>query len=134
MYDLMKQVDPNQTYRNIQELYHIPWDPLTELIQNSVRACQDRLDQDLSYDMGSITIEIDHANHSIKVTDDGVGFTDLCYLGANRSTRSDFTSSTSSVQESGFGMGLERVVAWICGLSHIRETIPFARTMTRLNP
>ena len=39
-----------------------------------------------------------------------------------------------SVSHSGFGMGLERVVAWICGLSHIRETIPFARTMTRLNP
>jgi len=39
-----------------------------------------------------------------------------------------------SVPHSGFGMGLERVVAWICGLSHIRETIPFARTMTRLNP
>ena len=39
-----------------------------------------------------------------------------------------------SVPHSGFGMGLERVVAWICGLSHIRETIPFARTMGRLNP
>jgi len=39
-----------------------------------------------------------------------------------------------SVQHSGFGMGLERVVAWVCGISHIRETIPFARTMTRLNP
>jgi asparaginyl-tRNA synthetase len=39
-----------------------------------------------------------------------------------------------SVPHSGFGMGLERVVAWVCGLSHIRETIPFARTMTRLNP
>ena len=39
-----------------------------------------------------------------------------------------------SVPHSGFGMGIERVVAWICGLSHIRETIPFARTMTRLNP
>tara|TARA_B100000941_G_scaffold181410_1_gene130166 strand:- start:16343 stop:17635 length:1293 start_codon:yes stop_codon:yes gene_type:complete len=39
-----------------------------------------------------------------------------------------------SVPHSGFGLGLERVVAWICGLSHIRETIPFARTMTRLNP
>ena len=39
-----------------------------------------------------------------------------------------------SVPHAGFGMGLERVVAWICGLSHIRETIPFARTMTRLNP
>tara|TARA_Y100001970_G_scaffold101006_2_gene126874 strand:- start:1427 stop:2719 length:1293 start_codon:yes stop_codon:yes gene_type:complete len=39
-----------------------------------------------------------------------------------------------SVPHAGFGMGLERVVAWICGLSHIRETVPFARTMTRLNP
>lgn len=39
-----------------------------------------------------------------------------------------------SVPHSGFGMGLERVVAWLCGLTHIRETIPFARTMGRLNP
>jgi asparaginyl-tRNA synthetase len=39
-----------------------------------------------------------------------------------------------SVQHAGFGMGIERVVAWICGLSHIRETIPFARTMSRLTP
>ena len=39
-----------------------------------------------------------------------------------------------SVPHSGFGMGLERVVAWICGISHIRETVPFARTMTRINP
>ena len=35
---------------------------------------------------------------------------------------------------SGFGMGIERVVAWVCGLSHIRETIPFPRTIYRLNP
>ena len=39
-----------------------------------------------------------------------------------------------SVPHSGFGMGLERVVAWLCGLTHIRESIPFARTMGRLNP
>jgi len=39
-----------------------------------------------------------------------------------------------SVPHSGFGMGLERVVAWICGISHIRETVPFARTMTRITP
>ena len=39
-----------------------------------------------------------------------------------------------SVPHSGFGMGIERVVAWICGISHIRETIPFARTMSRINP
>jgi len=39
-----------------------------------------------------------------------------------------------SVPHSGFGLGLERVVAWICGLSHLREAIPFPRTLNRLNP
>lgn len=39
-----------------------------------------------------------------------------------------------SVPHSGFGIGLERSVAWICGLEHIRETIPFPRTINRLNP
>jgi asparaginyl-tRNA synthetase len=34
----------------------------------------------------------------------------------------------------GFGLGLERTVAWICGLPHVRETIPFARLMNRLRP
>lgn len=34
----------------------------------------------------------------------------------------------------GFGMGLERVVAWLCGLSHVREAAPFARTMARVAP
>ena len=39
-----------------------------------------------------------------------------------------------SVPHSGFGLGLERVVAWVCGTKHIRETIPFPRTMARLDP
>ena len=39
-----------------------------------------------------------------------------------------------SVPHSGFGLGLERVVAWICGTKHIRDSIPFPRTMTRLDP
>ena len=39
-----------------------------------------------------------------------------------------------SVPHSGFGMGIERVVAWICNLPHLRETIPFPRTIGRLNP
>lgn len=39
-----------------------------------------------------------------------------------------------SVPHSGFGMGLERVVAWIAGLEHVRETIPFARTLNRVWP
>jgi asparaginyl-tRNA synthetase len=39
-----------------------------------------------------------------------------------------------SVPHAGFGMGIERVVAWICGLDHVRETIPFARTLNRIYP
>ena len=38
------------------------------------------------------------------------------------------------VPHAGFGMGIERAVAWICGLEHVRETIPFARTLTRIYP
>jgi asparaginyl-tRNA synthetase len=39
-----------------------------------------------------------------------------------------------SVPHAGFGLGVERTVAWICGLHHVRETIPFARLMHRLYP
>ena len=39
-----------------------------------------------------------------------------------------------SVPHAGFGMGVERVVSWICGLDHVRETIPFARTLHRIYP
>ncbi|HTO95762.1 MAG TPA: asparagine--tRNA ligase [Myxococcales bacterium] len=39
-----------------------------------------------------------------------------------------------SVPHSGFGLGVERTVAWICGLHHVRETIPFPRMMERLSP
>jgi asparaginyl-tRNA synthetase len=39
-----------------------------------------------------------------------------------------------SVPHGGFGMGIERAVAWICGLEHVRETIPFARMLNRLYP
>ncbi len=39
-----------------------------------------------------------------------------------------------SVPHSGFGMGIERCVAWICGLEHVRETIPFPRMLYRLKP
>lgn len=39
-----------------------------------------------------------------------------------------------SVPHAGFGMGIERCVAWICGLTHIRETIPFPRTIYRIKP
>ncbi|MEA3407129.1 MAG: asparagine--tRNA ligase [Chloroflexota bacterium] len=39
-----------------------------------------------------------------------------------------------SVPHSGFGLGIERTVAWICGLHHIRQTIPFPRTLGRIYP
>jgi asparaginyl-tRNA synthetase len=39
-----------------------------------------------------------------------------------------------SVPHGGFGMGVERAVAWICGLEHVRETIPFPRMLYRLYP
>jgi asparaginyl-tRNA synthetase len=39
-----------------------------------------------------------------------------------------------SVPHAGFGMGIERVVAWICGIPHVRETIPFPRMLERLTP
>lgn len=39
-----------------------------------------------------------------------------------------------SVPHSGFGLGLERTVSWICGLDHVRETIPFARMIYRNTP
>jgi asparaginyl-tRNA synthetase len=39
-----------------------------------------------------------------------------------------------SVPHSGFGLGVERTVAWICGIDHIRETIPYPRTINRVYP
>src|SRR5688572_15544804 len=39
-----------------------------------------------------------------------------------------------SVPHAGFGMGIERCVAWICGIRHVRETIPFPRMLERLRP
>ena len=39
-----------------------------------------------------------------------------------------------SFPHAGFGLGVERTVAWLCGLPHVRETIPFARMLNRLSP
>lgn len=39
-----------------------------------------------------------------------------------------------SVPHAGFGMGIERAVAWICGVEHVRETIPFPRMLYKLYP
>lgn len=39
-----------------------------------------------------------------------------------------------SVPHAGFGLGIERTVSWLCGLEHIRETVPFPRMIYRLTP
>ena len=39
-----------------------------------------------------------------------------------------------TVPHAGFGMGVERVVAWLCGIEHVRETIPYPRMLSRLTP
>ena len=39
-----------------------------------------------------------------------------------------------SVPHAGFGLGLERTVAWMCGTPHVRETIPFPRLLDRIRP
>ena len=39
-----------------------------------------------------------------------------------------------SVPHGGFGLGVERTLAWICGLKHIRETIPFPRMLGKIYP
>jgi len=39
-----------------------------------------------------------------------------------------------TVQHSGFGLGIERIVRWVCKQEHIRDTIPFPRTTNRVNP
>ena len=39
-----------------------------------------------------------------------------------------------SVPHAGFGLGIERTLGWICGLPHVRESIPFPRLMQRVRP
>jgi len=39
-----------------------------------------------------------------------------------------------SVPHGGFGLGIERIISWICKLEHVREAIPFPRMLSRLNP
>ncbi len=44
------------------------------------------------------------------------------------------TRRYGSVPHSGFGLGVERIIAWVCGLDNIKDTIPFPRTMIRWQP
>jgi asparaginyl-tRNA synthetase len=38
------------------------------------------------------------------------------------------------VPHAGFGLGVERTVSWLCGTQHIRETVPYPRTLNRMYP
>ena len=44
------------------------------------------------------------------------------------------TRRYGSVPHAGFGLGVERVIAWVCGLDNIKDAIPFPRTMLRYKP
>ena len=51
-----------------------------------------------------------------------------------RSSGISICAATASVPHGGFGMGIERCVSWICGLEHVRETIPYPRMLYRIYP
>jgi len=55
-------------------------------------------------------------------------------LPQERSSGTSTCGGTAPSPTAGFGMGIERVVAWICGLEHVRETIPYPRMLYRLYP
>ncbi len=52
----------------------------------------------------------------------------------NRSSGIWTSGATAACRTAGFGLGLERTVAWICGTEHIREVIPFPRMLYRVYP
>ena len=56
------------------------------------------------------------------------------HLPRKPSTGTSICASIGSVPHGGFGMGIERFVAWMCGLEHIRETIAFPRMLYRTRP
>ena len=53
---------------------------------------------------------------------------------AIRFAEENFKENNFSIQHAGFGLGVERFLCWICGIQHVRESIPFPRTINRLDP
>jgi hypothetical protein len=104
--DVFRLNDPRKLYLNLADLYYRPWDPLTELIQNSLASILERQASDHSF-RGDISITIDAATKRLTVKDDGMGFKSLEDLAANRTTR-DIDSKSP---HSGFGLGLSSVLA-----------------------
>jgi hypothetical protein len=104
--DVFRLNDPRKLYLNLADLYYRPWDPLTELIQNSLASLLERQAADKSF-RGEISVTVDAAAKRLTVKDDGVGFRSLEDLAANRTTRDINNKSPHS----GFGLGLSSVLA-----------------------
>ena len=76
--------------------------------------------------IGGSQREDDYEILKTRITEEGLSLSDFeWYLDLRQ---------FGSVPHSGFGLGLERLVSWICGLQHVREAIPFPRTITRVFP
>ncbi len=53
---------------------------------------------------------------------------------SRRSSGTSTSAATAAFRHSGFGMGIERFVAWMCGVPHLRETIPYPRMLYKIYP
>jgi asparaginyl-tRNA synthetase len=89
-------------------------------------ACMDVLAPGIGEIIGGSQREDDYETLKTRITDFGLKTEDYdWYLDLRK---------YGSVPHGGFGFGLERIVTWICGLDHVRESIPFPRTIYRLKP
>ena len=106
--NLLNHMDPRQGGRNTADLYDYPWDPLGELLQNSIKSIQKRKkycdDNNLpAPPRGKIDVKVNYDMKVITIEDNGIGFTDYdSALGLGRSG----WSTTQQSPEAGFGYGL----------------------------
>ena len=100
--NLLTNTDVSRTWIETSGQYYYPWDPLGELIQNSVRFIHKRIDG--TTERGLIRIEVDFDKKVFSVWDDGIGFSDMKNLAMWRSEHEDITHS-------GYGIGLSSVIA-----------------------
>ena len=89
--NLLNHMDPRQGGRNTADLYDYPWDPLGELLQNSIKSIQKRKkycdDNNLrAPPRGRIDVKVNYDMKMITIEDNGIGFTDYdSALGLGRS-------------------------------------------------
>lgn len=89
-------------------------------------ACNDLLVQDVGELIGGSQREDDYDTLLARIKEHKLPLADFqWYLDLRK---------YGSVPHSGFGLGLERTVAWLCGIRHVRETIPFPRMLNRVRP